>query len=122
MKKAIVGFLLIGVRLWACTCEVANDSETLLESTSAKGAEVIVRIPQRPVTESSTKAFVCSDPLSKMDLWMPEHGHGSGPTKITESTEGCSTVERIKFLMKGKWELRLQFQNKDTATVLVDVK
>lgn len=45
-------------------------------------------------------------------LWMPAHGHGSAPIRLTETNadEGQWRASNVHFIMPGFWELRIQLK------------
>ncbi|MEK2690686.1 hypothetical protein [Bdellovibrio sp. GT3] len=47
----------------------------------------------------------------KADLWMNmgHHGHGSSPVDIVENANGVYLVTNAWFVMRGKWDVRLDF-------------
>lgn len=45
-----------------------------------------------------------------VDLWMPDMGHGSSPVKITKIEQGEYLVNKIYFIMSGKWEVRFKLK------------
>ncbi|WP_413578283.1 FixH family protein [Bdellovibrio sp. HCB290] len=47
----------------------------------------------------------------KADLWMQmgHHGHGSSPVDIVENANGVYMVTNAWFVMRGKWDVRLDF-------------
>ncbi|WP_413587235.1 hypothetical protein [Bdellovibrio sp. HCB274] len=47
----------------------------------------------------------------KADLWMQmgHHGHGSSPLDIVENANGVYLVTNAWFVMRGKWDVRLDF-------------
>lgn len=46
-------------------------------------------------------------------LWMPEMGHGSGPTTVAKTSDSSFQVNDIYFLMGGKWEVKFTITNQD---------
>ncbi|MBI3295935.1 MAG: hypothetical protein HYZ71_14510 [Deltaproteobacteria bacterium] len=126
MHRTILSVLFVSsFSFAACTCDSQSDKETILKGKTTKGAAVVIRIPSKPVTKESKKVFVCNGErqrLKGLELWMPEHGHGSLPTAVNEVSNDCATVEKIKFLMTGTWDLRLAFESADKATVSVTVR
>lgn len=76
-------------------------------------------------TRSVKSAVLCADEpaaFSVFKLWMPDHGHGSTPTKISVVDMTCAKIEKINFVMLGEWELRVATSDGDKASFLVDVK
>jgi hypothetical protein len=56
--------------------------------------------------------------LKEAVLWMPQHGHGSAPTRIEDSEESigiCYWILGVDFVMAGDWEVRLNYADGDTA-------
>ncbi len=45
-----------------------------------------------------------------IDLWMPDHGHGSYPVKIKKLSIGRYLVSDIFFVMPGKWQVRIDLR------------
>ncbi|MEO5971119.1 MAG: hypothetical protein ABIQ95_14415, partial [Bdellovibrionia bacterium] len=52
-------------------------------------------------------------------LWMPSMGHGSSPVSLSPSLDsngviipGVYEVTQVYFVMRGKWEIQVQLQNK----------
>jgi hypothetical protein len=43
----------------------------------------------------------------KVDLFMPDMGHGSSPVEITAEDSQNFMVKRVFFIMHGLWEVRL---------------
>lgn len=46
-----------------------------------------------------------------MSLWMPEHGHGSSPIRLTLRETGIIDATKIYFSMAGLWDLKIQMKN-----------
>ncbi len=44
-------------------------------------------------------------------LWMPQMSHGSSPVKMEISHSGDYLVTNVFFIMKGLWEIRVQFKD-----------
>jgi hypothetical protein len=60
----------------------------------------------------------------KADLWMQmgNHGHGSSPLKITPVAPGEFDVTKAYFVMKGKWQIRVTYeQESKKETLLIPV-
>ncbi len=109
-----------------CSCE-SNGNDVVLKAKSQQGKTVLVRMATKPVTKATKEATVCTDLSGKLNvakLWMQmgEHGHGSAPTQITQETDNCASVKKISFVMTGKWDLQLGFEDGDKLTVGVEVK
>lgn len=48
----------------------------------------------------------------KVDLWMQmgNHGHGSAPVQLTSLSNNKYKVENAWFVMKGEWQVRVDFE------------
>jgi hypothetical protein len=44
----------------------------------------------------------------KIDLWMPDMNHGSRPMIITQNESMTFVAEKIYFMMKGTWLVRMK--------------
>jgi hypothetical protein len=74
--------------------------------------------------QSTNVGRLCADSpvvFQKVKLWMPEHGHGSTPTKLTAIDDRCATLEKINFTMKGDWQLIVTTTDSDTGTFVVNI-
>lgn len=47
-------------------------------------------------------------------FWMPEHGHGSSPVRIT-GDHGQYQIEDVFFIMPGNWDLHIQLLSEETT-------
>lgn len=107
-----------------CSCAATTSPETIQEIRSTNGRLLTLRIPAAPVSMLSDLGYVCQDPagsISLARLWMPEHGHGSGPTRLVPERSDCTRVERMRFSMPGAWEIQLRFNDGDTGTFSLEV-
>lgn len=43
----------------------------------------------------------------KVELWMPDHGHGSAPVTVTRVNSHEFIASEIYFIMPGLWEVRM---------------
>jgi hypothetical protein len=59
--------------------------------------------------------------LKKIDLWMQmgSHGHGSSPLKVTQLAPQEFDVTKAYFVMKGKWQVRVTYQQGDIQETLI---
>ena len=57
----------------------------------------------------------------KADLWMQmgNHGHGSSPLKITPVAPGEYDVTKAYFVMKGKWQIRVTYEQESKQETLI---
>lgn len=46
-----------------------------------------------------------------VSLWMPEHGHGSSPIRLTLRETGIIDATQIYFSMGGLWDLKILLKN-----------
>ena len=107
-----------------CRCEsVLDSSETILQGTSEAGTKIQLRFEASPVKTTTNLAFMCTDPaaaVSLVKLWMPDMDHGSAPTRLV-SSDNCTRIERINFIMPGVWDLQIKLDNADPATLSLSV-
>ncbi len=45
----------------------------------------------------------------KVDLWMPEHGHGTTPVTVNPPKANKFQIKKALFTMAGKWIARVSF-------------
>ncbi len=68
--------------------------------------------------------------LPQVSIWMPDMGHGSGPTSVQRVLDengnirvGVYKIRNIYFIMSGFWELRVAVQSQSgTSKVVVPVE
>ncbi len=55
--------------------------------------------------------IVVSETVSdvKVDLWMPEHDHGTSPVTVNPYKKNKFKIKKAKFSMAGKWHTRIDF-------------
>ncbi|MSP18669.1 MAG: hypothetical protein EXR74_03765 [Bdellovibrionales bacterium] len=107
-----------------CSCK-SSGSDTIIETQTELGKRIIVRLPANPVTQKTREATICSIPNLKLleaKLWMPAHGHGSAPTSVTQENSDCAVIKKLSFVMLGKWEIAMLFEDDDKATVEVEIQ
>lgn len=100
-------------------------AETLLESTSRNGKQMTMKFSDSPVSTLTTQGRICTTPgaqLAKVELWMPEHGHGSTPTSLGSFDGQCTDVNDINFVMPGRWEIIVDFSDSDRGVFKVEVE
>ncbi len=110
----------------ACKVETTSGHDQVVcraKSEAGKGLRLI--FDAQAVTTDTTEATLCSEPAAAADeatLWMPDMSHGSGPTTLTNGTDGCTTVADIDFLMSGLWQIKAHFPGDgDKGVIDVDV-
>jgi hypothetical protein len=129
MRGLTIGFLslLFSSKIMAeeCRCQsIAGSSESIFKMESVTGHHLQLRFEANPVTTKTALAFLCTDypaQVTQAKLWMPDMGHGSGPTKLTSIGDTCTKVEKINFLMDGTWEMRVKLSDNDSGVFSFDV-
>lgn len=130
MLFAVVAISTLGIsqaQAETCSCEsgATEGPETIVEAETTAGDMIRVRFAANPVTQTVRTAALCVESQTRVTmakLWMPDMGHGSSPTRLTEMTPGCTKVERINFLMEGAWEIRVTLDGGDKGTLAVEVE
>ena len=56
----------------------------------------------------------------KVDLWMPEHNHGTTPVAVSPYKKNKFKIKKAVFTMTGKWHARLSF-DKDNTTHKIEI-
>jgi hypothetical protein len=77
------------------------------------------------VTQKTNEFVICGqgvEALTKVKLWMPEHGHGSSAVQLGPVSEGCRLVTRVNFTMPGLWEVRVELSDGDAGVFSLDVE
>lgn len=103
----------------------ADGKHKIIKATSEKGRSLTLDFAPEKVTKANKEALFCSNPgvkASSAKLWMPEHGHGSTPTKLVEKENSCTNIEKINFTMTGEWEIRVVLEDDDKGVFTVDVE
>ena len=102
---------------------VANAAEFSMATRGGKA--FTLDTPSDQVTQKTTEVVICGDSveaISKVKLWMPEHGHGSSPVVIGSPSEGCRHITKVNFTMRGLWEVRVELTDGDTGAFELDVE
>lgn len=108
-----------------CHCEQLFTADTVFSGHSRQGRGLRLRIPFSPVTTESGLAYLCHEPsgvLAQARLWMPEHGHGTAPTRLLPMSASCTRIERMRLSMAGTWELQLRYTDGDLALLSFEVQ
>jgi len=103
----------------------AQEDHKIISSTSEKNRNLSLEFSTLKVTKNNKSAVLCSEPSQKTTfakLWMPEHGHGSTPTKLTAREDGCTNIEKINFTMDGNWEIKVTFEGGDKGVFSFEVE
>lgn len=99
-------------------------AEVVAEAESETGREMTMTFEGEHLTRSTEKALLCTEPtgvITKVRLWMPAHGHGSGPTKLEITDDNCTKITFIDFSMPGNWDLQVTFADGDKGVFHVEV-
>lgn len=89
---------------------------------SRDGRSDIVFPPSVAVNEIRA-CGVGAEQISGVQLWMPDHGHGSVPTRVSDTDDApCVMVENVLFVMPGRWELRFEFSDGDRGVAVASVE
>jgi hypothetical protein len=95
-------------------------------SMSTRGGKVLtLETAADQVTQKTTDFVICGetvDAITKVKLWMPEHGHGSSAVQLGATSEGCRVVTKVNFTMRGLWEVRIELNDGDTGAFELDVE
>ena len=87
------------------------------ETAPSVGAESVMRIE---FVDGTTDAPIALNDQLGVELWMPDMGHGSSPTKIVAVTDGQGRalagvyrISKMYFVMAGSWDVRLHLTAAD---------
>lgn len=100
---------------------------------------VMMIISGIPNSQEMVNGIVCLENapnLDKVDLYMPDMGHGSEPPKVTAVHTpdellkyqkevphfGCYLVESMQLFMPGTWQVRIFYKNGATGLFTIDLK
>lgn len=91
-------------------------------------------------SETLMYGFICvnyASDVSKVDLFMPDMGHGSSPPVVSKLDEipkgfkipstqasdyGCFNISKIEMFMPGIWQVRVFYKSHSEGIFTVDVK
>ena len=89
---------LCGTIRWQQAPSIKGESSLLLSFKTAEGDLV---------------TFLPSDTI-KATLWMPDHMHGSAPTKtVPQKSADQFVIKNIWFIMPGRWNIKFEIFAKD---------
>lgn len=123
-KMALPTIFALGLSLFVEGTAPAFASEFMAEAESENGRDMVMTFEGDGLTMDSENAVFCYSPtgtLTRVRLWMPEHGHGSGPTKLEATADGCTKITFIDFSMAGVWDLQISFADGDKGVFHVNV-
>ena len=107
--------------------DVLSKKEIVFTETTEAGYQVKLIFADE-VSTKSVQAKLCSETESKLvlaKLWMKMEGgheHGSTPTEIEALENQCSEISKINFVMAGKWQIHVKFEDEDKAVFNFNVK
>lgn len=107
----------------------ASDTDLVVKTKSAQQQELSLRfsadqLQAGAVTAQTEEAIVCtsvSTTLYEAKLFMPDMGHGSSPTFISQIDAKCSRVSKLDFFMHGRWQIIVNMTNGDSGIFEVNV-
>lgn len=83
-----------------------------------EGSESVLRLQ---FFDASNKAHELGSP-PQVVLWMPDMGHGSGPTSVQRILDsngdvipGTYLIRSMYFIMAGPWEIKISIKNSQGA-------
>jgi hypothetical protein len=120
MKFLKALFILLGLTITT----TSYGSSLEFDAVTKNGREMTLKIEGRKVTRDVESAILCGDDNSDVvlaKLWMPDHGHGSGPTELSETRDDCTLVDYIEFTMLGNWDIQIKFTDGDKGVFHVKV-
>ena len=77
------------------------EDRKVISATSDQGAKLTLEFSTSKITKANKSALLCSDKNQKASsakLWMPEHGHGSTPTKLVAKENSCTEIQKMNFM------------------------
>mgnify|MGYP000023468646 CR=1 FL=1 len=111
--------------------EPAKDLSDLFDESytkvSYKGLDFYFRFDRDPIVGDDMKLEInvvkenefFSPTDFFIDIWMPDHGHGSWPIKIEEVEEGKYIASDIFFIMPGLWDVRFFYLGESSKEVFI---
>lgn len=105
---------------FASALEIAFEKSSVLAQMSWEKGPIVGKesILNLYFTDSEKKSIELLIP-PKVSLWMPDMGHGSGPTSIQRVLDengniltGVYRVRSMYFVMPGFWDVKISIKNK----------
>ena len=110
----------------------SNEVAYFMKPTDQKLWGVLVLTSGVPDSQNMANGFLCleqASQLEKVDLYMPDMGHGSEPPKVTQisvpaqfakynssiANLGCYSIESMQIFMPGTWQVRIFNKGKEGA-------
>ena len=110
MKK----FLLTAIVLFSVSA--FSDGDHTPDFSSATDAKVCAHIGHMTGMKTKGEAEFIVDILMpktvsdvQVDLWMPEHSHGTSPVTVNPHKKNKFKIKKAVFTMTGKWHARISF-------------
>jgi hypothetical protein len=105
-----------------------NSAQKNESPTQIKRYGSLVILSGEPNSQNMANALLCvenSNDIDKVDLFMPDMGHGSEPPKVTSALVpkefskqlntipnfGCYSVESMQLFMPGTWQVRAFYKD-----------
>ncbi len=122
--------LLIGASFFIykkCHVPQVKDEAAFFMKAPKKEFGVLMITSGIPDSQNMASGIVCVEnapSVNKIDLFMPDMGHGSEPPKVTSSPVpkeffkynnsvpnfGCYTIESMQLFMPGMWQVRVFYK------------
>lgn len=113
-----------------------NNKSVIVNSKKIFGNLIITNgVPSSQDMASGVLCIENSSNLEKVDLYMPDMGHGSEPPKVTSikipidfvnysksvPNFGCYSVESMQLFMPGIWQVRVFYKDGNTGIFTIEL-
>ena len=128
MKNCLARLLLGGLLVLGCGVEQPDfiwpdnrlsENEHFIVSLNPRGngAQVGLNLYELEVQDPQRERV--SGASIRLELWMPDHGHGSDRTPVVRSDEaGGYIVENVVFTMPGRWSWTVLIETRSNTDVI----
>lgn len=99
----------------------------------------LLQFKSKPDSKNMASALICAEQVAKIekvDLYMPDMGHGSQPPTVSagkipsnlqsHASEGigfgCLNIENMQLFMPGSWQVRLFYSDRKVGLFQVEIK
>ena len=92
--------------------------------TTENGKSFRLESSEPRITTKTNQLLLCGDSIAAVNfvkLWMPNHGHGSSPVKLSEVGGQCRAITRVNFTMSGSWDVIVKLKDGDQGMFQVPV-
>lgn len=108
-------FLASGVTLSLLSLGQFAFAEEVLHAVSDRASAGTLSFSEKPTSRKASESVFCTaapTAVKEAQLYMPDMGHGSSPTRL-EPIAGseCTKILEMDFFMDGAWEVRVQLQS-----------